>query len=41
MVVTLPDFFIDAHAAVSGRRLLARDATRYKTYFPGIRLMAP
>jgi predicted nucleic acid-binding protein len=37
----MPAFYIGAHAAVAGYRLLTRDATRYDTYFPTIELIAP
>lgn len=38
---TLPDFYIGAHAAVAGMTLLTRDAARYRTYFPDVRVIAP
>jgi len=38
---TLPDFFIGAHAAIAGIPLLTRDTSRYRTYFPKRKLIAP
>jgi predicted nucleic acid-binding protein len=37
----LGDFFIGAHAAVSGLPVLTRDTRRYATYFPSVKLIAP
>ncbi len=37
----LPDFYIGAHAQVAGLNLLTRDASRYRSYFPKVRLITP
>jgi len=37
----LPDFYIGAHAEFSGLTLVTRDATRYRTYFPKLKLITP
>lgn len=37
----LPDFYIGAHAAIAGYRVLTRDPARVRTYFPGVPLITP
>lgn len=37
----LPDFYIGAHAAVTGRALLTRDPRRYRSLFPRLELISP
>ena len=37
----LPDFFIGAHAAVAGYKLISRDKGRFSTYFPSVDLIIP
>ncbi len=37
----LPDFYIGAHAAVSGLELLTRDARRFGGYSPRVQLISP
>jgi predicted nucleic acid-binding protein len=37
----LPDFYIGAQAEVEGHTLVTRDAARYRTYFPNIKIIAP
>ena len=37
----LPDFFIGAHAAVSGYSLMSRDKGRFSTCFPSVELIIP
>jgi len=37
----LPDFFIGAHAAVTGMALLTRDPRRYRAYFPKLKIISP
>jgi len=36
-----PDFFIGAHAQTEGWPILTRDARRYGTYFPLVKLISP
>ena len=37
----LPDFYIGAQAEVMKWTVLTRDQSRFQTYFPGVRLIAP
>jgi predicted nucleic acid-binding protein len=37
----LPDFFIGAHAQVTGLPILTRDPRPYRTYFPEVEVIAP
>lgn len=37
----LPDFYIGAHAESAGFTLVTRDQTRYQTYFPDLKILAP
>ena len=37
----LPDFYIGAHAEVGGHTLVTRGPSRYRTYFPSVRLIVP
>ncbi|MDX6240732.1 MAG: hypothetical protein QOG10_5552 [Kribbellaceae bacterium] len=37
----IADFYLGAHAAIGGHRLLTRDDGRYSTYFPTVQLIVP
>lgn len=37
----LPDFYIGAHAAIEGFDIVTRDAGRFRTYFPRVKIIAP
>ena len=37
----LPNFFIGAHAQVTGLPILTRDPRPYRTYFPEVEVIAP
>ena len=37
----LPDFLIGAHATVRGYKLLTRDPSGYRSYFPSLDIIAP
>ena len=37
----LPDFYIGAQAAIFKMELITRDTSRYRTYFPTVKLISP
>lgn len=37
----MPHLYVGAHAVVGRMVLLTRDAARYRTYFPGLKIIAP
>lgn len=37
----LPDFFIGAHATISKFNLITRDLSKFRTYFPQVKLIHP
>lgn len=37
----MPDFYVGAHAVIGRMELLTRDAARYRSYFPGLKILAP
>ena len=37
----IADFYIGAHAAVAGYKILTRDPRRFRRYFPSVGLIAP
>lgn len=39
--ITLPDFFIGAHAAIEKIPILTRDPKRMRHYFPSIKIISP
>jgi len=41
LAVPLPDFFIGAHAQIMGWTLATADESRFRTYFPKVRLKTP
>ena len=40
-VSPLPDFYIGAHAAVTGIGVITRDSQRIRTYFPTVEIISP